>query len=254
MNLTPKSRFCRSRAFTLVELLIVIVIIAALASMVFPMVQNIRKSAGSAITVTNLRQIQAANGIFASDNGGFFLGSAPFGQGTDLFGGQTWFSYKPFVGMLGVKSMGADGSSLLPDAWGKNYPEGLKCGMDVRSPQDQFGKRNFTIAMNWSSFSHQMDGTSGEAWPWIGGKILQSKIKNPEKLIMFYESAGFWGDYSTRLDWKSDDGSWQHGMAFRNKGETCNVAFADGHVGSLTRKDVEKSDPKTERYFFWDKD
>jgi prepilin-type processing-associated H-X9-DG protein len=43
------------------------------------------------------------------------------------------------------------------------------------------------------------------------------------------------------------------GMAFRNKGGRCNVVFADGHAGSLTRKDVEKENT-TKRYFLWDAD
>ncbi|MEO8616836.1 MAG: type II secretion system protein [Luteolibacter sp.] len=254
MNPAPKSRFCRSRAFTLVELLIVIAIIITLAAMLFPMIQSIRKSAGTAKTVTNLHQIQAANMVFASDNGGFFVGNSPFGQGTDFWGGQSWFSYVPFAGMLGVKVMGDDGINL-PDAWGKNYPEGLKCGMDVRAPQDGAGgKRDFTITMNWTSWTHQQDGTpfggNGGGF-YEPGKILQSRIKNPGKLIMFFESADMWGTYDTRLAWKSDDGSWQKGLAFRNKGGTCNVVFADGHVGSLTRQDIEKSDAKTDRYFKW---
>ena len=69
------------RGFTLVEVLIVIVIIVALGALVVPMVRNIRNAAGSAKTVANLRQIQAANAVFATDNGGFFLGNAPFGEG-----------------------------------------------------------------------------------------------------------------------------------------------------------------------------
>jgi prepilin-type processing-associated H-X9-DG protein len=117
MNPHAQSLRHPSRAFTLVEVLVVIVIIIALAAVVFPMARSIRQAAGTAKTVTNLRQIQAANASFASDNNGFFLG-----------------------------------------------------------------------------------------------------------------------------------------MAFHNKGQTCDVVFADGHVASLTRKDVEKEDAKTKRYFLWDAD
>ncbi len=43
-------------------------------------------------------------------------------------------------------------------------------------------------------------------------------------------------------------------MAFRNKGQTCNVVFADGHDGRLTRKDLAKDNVQTRRYFYWDVD
>lgn len=255
MKLRFLSHLPRRRGFTLVELLVVIVIIIALATVVVPMARSIRNSAGTAKTVTNLRQIQAANGIFASDNGGFFVGNAPFGMEADFWGAKTFFSYMPFVGMLGVSNAGdGDDGNSLPDSWHENYPEALKCGMEVPSPNN---KRRFTIAMNMSKWTHQQDGTPfGESanGHWVAGKILQNRIKSPDKLIMFFESAGYWSDFYQRLDWKKDDGSWQKGMAFRNKGGRCNVVFADGHVGSLTRKEVKNDNKATRRYFFWDAD
>ncbi|MEO5715133.1 MAG: type II secretion system protein [Luteolibacter sp.] len=243
----------RSRAFTLVELLVVIVIIISLAALVFPMVRSVRNAAGSAVTVANLRQIQVANASFASDNGGFFLGNAPDGGGP---WGPPWFTYMPFVSMLGVNASGeGESGNTLPDGWGKNYPEVLKCGMavSVGTAPDQ-KDRNFTIAMNWSSFSHQSDGTSGGASWWIGGKILQSRVKNPSQLIMFHESTEIYDLFDSRLDWKKDNAGFNKGLAFRNKGQTCNVVFADGHVSGLTRKDIEKDNAQTRRYFLWDAD
>lgn len=243
--------FGRSRGFTLIEMLIVVVIIIALAAVVFPMARNIRQAAGTAKTVSNLRQIQAANMSFASENNGFFLGSAPDGGGP---WGPPWFTYMPFVSMLGVNAAGeGESGNVLPDGWGKNYPEVLKCGMDVSvSTAPDQKDRNFTIAMNWTSFSHQMDGTAGGASWWIGGKTLQNSVRHPSQLIMFHESSEIFSLYWDRLNWKGDDVGFTLGLAFRNKGKTCNAVFADGHVASLTRKDVEKDDVKSKRYFYWD--
>ena len=253
--MTPNFRplFIRRRGFTLVELLVVIVIIIALAAVVFPMARSIRQAAGTAKTVSNLRQIQAANASFASDNNGFFLGNCPDGGGP---WGPPWFTYMPFVSMLGVNATGegANGNTL-PDGWGKNYPEVLKCGMAVSvSTAPEAKDRNFTIAMNWSSFSHQSDGTAGGASWWIGGKTLQSLVKNPSRLIMFHESSEIYSLYWERLAWKGDKAGFSLGLAFRNKGKTCNVVFADGHVSGLIRKDVEKDNAQTKRYFLWDAD
>lgn len=253
MNPHAQSPRHPSRAFTLLELLIVVVLIIVLAAIVFPMARNIRQAAGTAKTVANLRQIQAANMSFASDNNGFFLGNSPDGGGP---WGPPWFTYMPFVSMLGVNVAGegeGESGNVLPDGWGKNYPEVLKCGMDVSvSPEPEQKDRNFTIGMNWSSFSHQSDGTPGGASWWIGGKIHQNSVKHPSQLIMFHESSEIFGTFWNRLDWKGDNVGFNLGMAFRNKGKTCNVVFADGHVSSLTRKDVEKDNDQTSRYFYWD--
>lgn len=240
----------------MVEVLIVIVIIVALGALVVPMARNIRNAAGSAKTVENLRKIQAANVTWARDNNGFFLGNDPSGSGG--IWSHPWWGHMPFVSMLGINASGDE----LADAWATGYPEVLKCGLDVSveaSPRDD---RNFTIAMNMTKWTHRQDGTpftdddnrGGKNGFYADGKILQSRIKYPAQLIMFYESAGFWDCMYTRLDWKGDKGTQTNGMAFRNKGGLCNVVFADGHAGNLTRKDVETENATTRRYFLWDAD
>lgn len=55
-------------AFTLVELLVVITIIAVLAALLFSLASRMRNKASSAISVSNLRQIGVAIVTYASDN------------------------------------------------------------------------------------------------------------------------------------------------------------------------------------------
>ena len=233
----------------MVAVLIVGAMVVVLSAIMVPM---LRESAGSARTVANLRQIQAANLKWADDNNGFFLGNAPSGAGV---WSHPWWSHMPFLSKLGVSSNRGE----LEDAWTTGYPEVLKCGLDVSVDASPRDGRNFTIAMNMTGWTHKQDGTPVANRMeyfgiWNAGKLLQSRIKNPSQLIMFYESATFTGYMYDRLEWKGDHGTQSPGMAFRNQGRRCNVVFADGHVRGLERKDVENDNPQTERYFWWDAD
>lgn len=61
-------RFCsRKRAFTLVELLVVIALIITLAALLFPVFAQAREKARQAVCFSNLRQIGTALAIYVSD-------------------------------------------------------------------------------------------------------------------------------------------------------------------------------------------
>ncbi|MDR1280214.1 MAG: prepilin-type N-terminal cleavage/methylation domain-containing protein [Opitutaceae bacterium] len=66
----PPSIFSRSRAFTLIELLAVIVIIGILASIIIPVAARVRSIARTVRCVTNMRQYLTALPMFAADHRG----------------------------------------------------------------------------------------------------------------------------------------------------------------------------------------
>ena len=60
------------RGFTLVELLVTITIIATLAGLTFSVASRSKRAALSARTISNLREIGVANGMWMIDNNNFF--------------------------------------------------------------------------------------------------------------------------------------------------------------------------------------
>jgi prepilin-type N-terminal cleavage/methylation domain-containing protein len=93
-NLTEgrMSRF-RARAFTLMEVLVVVGILAVLATLTVPLVSRLRESARRAEDLSHLRQLAAATLLYAGDNDG----ALPPGRMTSpsaYTDDYSWISYK----------------------------------------------------------------------------------------------------------------------------------------------------------------
>jgi len=80
------------KAFTLIELLIVIAIIAILASLLFPSIAKVKAKAKTATCINNLRQWGKALHIYAYDNDDYF---PPEGTGTSLHSEIGWYIALP---------------------------------------------------------------------------------------------------------------------------------------------------------------
>lgn len=81
------SKSARRAAFTLVELLVVIGIIALLAAILFPVFATVRGKARQTVCISNLRQIGTAFQMYAQD----FDGIVPFAKdASDAYVPQMW--------------------------------------------------------------------------------------------------------------------------------------------------------------------
>lgn len=110
----PNCRRRHRRAFTLVELLVVIAVIGVLASILVPVAGRARMAARTAVSLSNLRQLATATHAYITDNRGFFPPSVSYDNHTRWHGMRTGYG-KPFdasKGWLGPY-LGRDGRLKL---------------------------------------------------------------------------------------------------------------------------------------------
>ena len=111
----------RRHAFTLVELLVVIGIIALLVAMLLPALNKAREASKAANCLSNLRQINIAFILFAHENKGFLpqIGSA--GTGTEPYtidGTNYNVLVRWFGGLYGAPQKFYPPASMLAKYWG----------------------------------------------------------------------------------------------------------------------------------------
>ncbi|MBI3910086.1 MAG: DUF1559 domain-containing protein [Armatimonadetes bacterium] len=209
------------RAFTLIEVLVVIAVIAILAAIVFPVFATARESARRTSCASNLRQLGMATQLYVQDYDGHYFQH-------DWQNPQYWFGR--------VNGSTVDRSQGLLYPYLKNG-EVQKCpsftgGFEYDGATAGYGYNYGYLTQNW--------GTPG---------VSEAQITRAANCIVFGDAAlyKFWisppavheafGLFppSVTLQWNSPTSQ------FRHNGQT-NVIFADGHVKSLPPR-VLSTDP-----------
>ena len=251
---------CR-RAFTLVELLVVIGIIGVLIAMLMPALNRVRMSANLVKCQSNFRQIHAAISVYVNESKGFLpYSSTPnFGlTGTNAetfirltqilghkFGDETKDELAPVFSCVYADTSGGI-------VWAPNlvrtvqfHPRGFP-GYDqiIRYPQE-YPQRRLSSIKNSADKIAFYEGPQLPAW---------NMCPEPESIFLdgWRWNWGHWyadppadGDMSR---WNApadtganrDDGWWVCSMRFRHlKNTTGPVAFFDGHVESRRKGEVK---------------
>jgi prepilin-type N-terminal cleavage/methylation domain-containing protein/prepilin-type processing-associated H-X9-DG protein len=195
-----------SPAFTLVELLVVIAIIGILASLILPTLTSVRAKADQTACMANLRQIEAATNLAATENNGNY----PNMHGYFWETGAVWIADALAPYLSG--SVGQDPAKvLLCPAAQKNQQEAW-----LQSPV--YGDYRFNV--------------------------FYAQNKKP---LYGYTNAMLFFD-ATWPDWTA--AQFAH---FPGSGAQLNVAYADGHVSSLTYSAYHALNPnsdETQNNFF----
>lgn len=251
MNMCPVStlqvgqtfprRHVRSAAFTLVELLTVIAVIAILAAILIPVVGSVRKRAATAKSISNLRQLGVAMIAFQTDNKGRNPPLADWSwsfQNQGIWGGKSWDYYLwSYIGIPGADY--STGSSPTPG----RASETLLFHPSDAAGEDAQNRCRRTYAMAWAPPLGIFPGwqPDGQLQAW-GGPI--NKVQSPSRVIMLTERPGNTGsiageggyaDIVTPYDQIQGQrtGSDDDPVSTLNNGGKFNYLFWDGHVATL---------------------
>jgi prepilin-type processing-associated H-X9-DG protein/prepilin-type N-terminal cleavage/methylation domain-containing protein len=215
----------KSRAFTLIEILVSAAIIAVLIVMLLPAVKTMTGKAKQASCVNNLRQLSVAFISFRSENQQFFPGQGPAAEST-----QRWMQkVSPYLGI--PESTAANGNIAYsksifycPSVPAAVYrPGSSKAGCGV------YGAPRTIVSLGQD----------------LGISFL--RVNNPSKKVLLAEKSylsyqGFGGagpglDITLPFPSHADGAAANHrpdGNPRNGPSGACNYLFVDGHVESLS--------------------
>ncbi len=212
----------RVYAFTLIEVLVVIAIIAILSAFLFPVFVRAKHAAKQKVCTSNLHQIGLAIGIYQQDNDGLYPAATDAVDKADV---DSWFAWPewqaqivklPLISDLLLSYVKAGQVFECPLDNGTNILDDSKNGRLVSSPS-LFSKWGFSYKYRTQIALQQMS---------------DSHFKVPAQVDLLRDATGAWhgiGRAATEQDLEDTDQLKAVERDFRY-----NTLFADQHIKLLT--------------------
>jgi prepilin-type processing-associated H-X9-DG protein len=264
----PPSNRSNLRAFTLVELLVIIGILALLNALLLPALINTRAKAKEMGCVNNLRQMGAGSLMYARDNDGSFCG-ATFTHTQNGGGSQTagtygisdrspsdddlnWLYYGGYVKNLNTficpqtrnlittsRAGGAFRTKSSPP--NSVYPEYLQSLADNASTIDMFPYMSYEVFGNYGHLPTSSNGTEckkGEKTTAVftvlnSTRVPKGTIPGPARTMMIMD-----GDDTSALD-PSDLNNWPDSKTDNHGSRGAAMQFCDGHAAFIKQRDYD---------------
>lgn len=218
------------RGFTLTELLVVVVIIAALAALAFFGTQRIRDMASKTNSIRNLSQLQIANMTYATDQNGKCV---PL-KVTDDAGkaGKRWFQNVEFLTCLTGKS-----TEELEKNTVTAIPLAMLDPKVVRARRQQHDRVFSSYGMN--------DTGIGGSKPNTEYSYDLHRLTAASRSMAFATATDFRATYVGRYKWNfenpTDEKTSGGEIAYRHRDKAL-VVYFDGHVGEMGKADFQAID------------
>ena len=180
---------CKKKAFTLVELLVVIAVISLLMAILMPALVSVRSGAREVVCKSNIRQLLLANIGYANENDGYYVAAA-----SDIWDGaglHRWHGVRasldepfdpvggPLAGYLadgGVKKCPEKVDFVKGEGWDRNFEQG--CG-GYGYNMAYIGSRTWESGLD-----------SAEAFRAAYARTTRTtEVSRPEETLMFADAA-----------------------------------------------------------------
>jgi prepilin-type N-terminal cleavage/methylation domain-containing protein/prepilin-type processing-associated H-X9-DG protein len=238
------------RAFTLVELLVVIAAMALLLALLMPALAGARSQARTLVCRSNLHQLVLAATGYATENDGFYVPGAR--DMWDNAGRQRWHGVRRRLGEPFDPAHGPLGG-YLADGRIKECP--------ARVPFVQSGDWNVSFEQGCGGYGYNLAYLGSRLWDagLAGPQALSQayarttavgEVANPAQTLMFADTAMANGD-DTLIEYSFAEppfavyggqvlaGFWMSPSLHFRHGDWANVGWVDGHVGPERRADLE---------------
>ena len=213
------------RAFTLVELLVVVAIIGILAALLFPLGKSMMEKGNSAKCISNLRQIGGAIQQYSAENDGFF----PYSSGPSYTGSGNSFTFStwqaPLAYYLGIGQLSP--STRYTSMASYDTPA-AKHPFNCPSCKTKF--RTYTANKYAMGFL-----PSGATSPYPRRK--PTAFQRPAQLILITDSQALDGQVTANT-MQFDDTNYGTIIGTRHKGKA-NALFADFHIETIDRAKID---------------
>jgi prepilin-type N-terminal cleavage/methylation domain-containing protein/prepilin-type processing-associated H-X9-DG protein len=250
------------RAFTLVELLVVVSIIALLMSILLPSLSRARETARQVACSSNMRQIGMADIMYADHHNDWYT---PIRMtGVDLYEGYVWAWNPGFRSLMSVAPLQSN-SELTHDEVPVNlkccygsYPSGMTCPSapqwqrEVGDVIHSYGM-NFSIGAEWDP---NFDPDERQYFEQDDGSLAMKRnaVDNKSNKIKTVDANEWWinlihANYEAKWDVTGPPSRWwggQKAVTYRHR-EGANFLYFDGHVDYLQKEKAYPQDTQERR-------
>jgi len=217
---TKYPRFSPLRAFTLVELLVVLAILAVLAALLMPALQSAMERAKAGACTANIKSLAGSLLTAAADNNGFLLPRYYDKKNPDAYTFELPNGlWSDNLNALGIVSLGAQKKKTCRGNPGEPY--------DIKHCPGKYAYAD-EASLQWDSTAKQYS------------MVPIAKIERPSRTLLLADASVHWDWGSPRCNYYVSKGNWESDIGFDVHPGGANIAFVDGHVATVRNKNEFK--------------